>query len=202
MSYSGELSLIGLAASSFVATNTDNLLLLVLLQGAFPRKKFAVLLGFLSAVLLVVLVSLLGIAVGRVLDAGLVGYFGLVPIGLGLHMLYSGSKRPSVEGAESGEAMIAPGAGPLIATLVLMLANSTDSLLVLMPLLADTNPAGELTLITSYLLCAVLWSGLAWKIGQQRSLAVTVERWGVKVVPWIVIAVGLYIFLDTATDGL
>ena len=36
------LTLIGLAASSFVATNLDNLLLLVLLQGANPGRRAAV----------------------------------------------------------------------------------------------------------------------------------------------------------------
>ncbi|AQA18024.1 hypothetical protein BST95_06995 [Halioglobus japonicus] len=194
-----ELSLIGLAASSFVATNTDNLLLLVLLQGAYPAQRKRIVLAYLAAVILVILVSLLGLAIGRVLDAGLVGYFGLVPIALGLRMLYL-ARKDAANGVTNS--LPTTTAGPVLATLTLMLANSSDSLLVLIPLLADTSIAGELVLIVSYLACGILWAGLALKIGTQRALAEVVDRWGVKIVPWIVIGVGVYILLDTANDTL
>lgn len=199
MSGLNELSLVGVTASSFVATNTDNLLLLVLLQAGYRRQRSWVLAGYLVAVLLVVLVSLLGIAIGRVVDAGLVGYFGLIPIALGLRMLY-GNWRGAGPQASAGMAL--PGAGPLLGTTAVLLANSSDSLLVLMPLLADTNRAGEAVVVSSYLACSLLWAALALAIGSRRGLAEAVEQRGAKLVPWVLLGVGLYLMLDTATDTL
>ena len=49
---------------------------------------------------------------------------------------------------------------------------------------------------------AVLWFGLAGVLTSYRALAERIERRGEKIVPWIMIGVGLYIFLDTPTDSL
>ena len=196
------MTLVGLAASSFIATNMDNLLLLVLLQGANPRRRGVVLLGYLGAVGVLICVSALGVAVGEVLDAGLVGFLGLVPILLGCHMLYQAWKDRGHPEEALDTIAGRPRRGLWFGTLALMLGNSGDSLAVMLPLLAETDRGGQWTLVASYLVCAVLWAGVAWKIAGQHALARRIERRGEKIVPWIMIGVGIYILLDTATDTL
>lgn len=196
------LTIVGLVGSSFIATNLDNLLLLVVLQGANRRRRGLVLVGYLTSAVLVVLVSAIGVMIGEVLDAGLVGYLGLVPLLLGCRMLYLAWAREhdTQEGVEtmSGETA----AGLWLGTTGLMMGNSGDSIAVLLPLLADTSKAGEGLIVVSYLAVAVLWAALAGLISGQRHLALRLELGGEKIVPWIMIGVGLYILLDTATDNL
>ena len=198
---SGEISiLVGLAISCFVATNLDNLLLLVVLQGANPGRRRAVLLGYLSAVLLVILVSGIGVMIGEVLDAGLVGFLGIVPLLLGCRMLYVAWLRE--RDPEEGVDAVADHsfAGLWAGTTGLMMGNSGDSIAVLLPLLAESGRSGELTVVISYLVCGLLWAWLAALVSGQRSLARRIERRGEKIVPWVMIGVGIYILLDTATD--
>ena len=200
--FSYLITLLGLAVSSFIATNLDNLLLLVVLQGSNAGQPLPVLAGYLGAALLVVLVSALGVAIGQVLDAGMVGYLGLVPLLLGLRMLYQ-AWRAGGHPEEGVDDLAGRGAAGIFAgTLMLMLGNSGDSLAILLPLLAETGRSGQWVLGGSYLVAALLWAGLARKIAGQRALALRIERRGEKIVPWIMIGVGLYILLDTATDTL
>jgi len=100
----------GLVAGSFIATNMDNFLILVVLLGANSRKKSAVLLGFICSALLII--------------------------------------------------------------------------------------------VSCYLAMAVLWAGLSYMISGQRDLARRVEHRAEKIVPWIMIGMGVYILMDTATDTL
>lgn len=74
--------------SSFVATNLDNLLVLVFLLGSSAQRRAAVLLGFLTAVILVVSVAAIGMAVGALIDPALIGYLGIAPIAMGCYLLY------------------------------------------------------------------------------------------------------------------
>ena len=196
------MAFVVLAASSFIATNIDNLLLLVLLQGANPRRRAVVLLGYLGATVVLICVSALGVALGEVLDAGLVGFLGIVPILLGCHMLYQVWKNQGHPQASLNTLSGQSSRGLCVGTLTLMLGNSGDSLAVLLPLLAETGREGQWVLVASYLVCAILWAGLAWNIAGQRALALRIERRGEKIVPWIMIGVGIYILLNTATDTL
>ena len=59
--------------TSFVFTNLDNLILGVLTLGARRRRTLPVLLGMVSASLLVLLLSAVGVAVGLAVDADLLG---------------------------------------------------------------------------------------------------------------------------------
>lgn len=196
------LTLVGLVAGSFIATNMDNLLILVVLLGANTKRRSAVLLGFITSNIAVICVSGLGVAVGSVVDAGLIGYLGFVPLLLGCHMLYkswSGSDRDDIAPdvpLNSTEPKI------WLSTFILMFSNSGDSIAVFLPLLAESGRSTLLVVLCSYLLMALLWAGMSYMISGQRELASRIEHRAEKIVPWIMIGVGVYILMDTATDTL
>ena len=196
------LTLIGLVAGSFVATNMDNLLILVVLLGANAKRRSAVLLGFLCSNIAVICISALGVAVGSMLGAKLIGYLGIVPLLLGCHMLYKSWAGHHAE----DNALESPtnNTEPKIwmSTFILMLSNSGDSIAVFLPLLAESGRAGILVIICSYLAMAMLWGALSYMISGQRELARRIEHRGEKIVPWIMIGVGIYILMDTGTDTL
>lgn len=54
--------------------------------------------------------------------------------------------------------------------------------------------------ISAFLVMVILWAALAWRVSEQPALARRIERLGEKLVPWIMIAAGTYILLDTGTD--
>ena len=104
-----------LVAGSFAATNVDNLILLVVLMGAEPSRRVSVVLGFLSAAACVLVIATLGALVGTGLDPALLGYFGLVPLGFGIVLLYRRLRgaRPEETAAGEARAVARYGAGGL-----------------------------------------------------------------------------------------
>ncbi|MEH6550542.1 MAG: cadmium resistance transporter [Pseudomonadales bacterium] len=198
----GLIGLVGLVVSAFVATNLDNLLILVVLLGANTRQRSMVLLGFVCSTLAVMSVSVIGVVVGSVLQAGLIGYMGLVPLLLGCYMLYkswTGVEHPDV--ADDALANRS-GAGVWLGSFGLLFSNSGDSVVVFLPLLADSGLSSVPFILCSYLACSLLFAGLANLIAGRRELALLIEQRAEKIVPWIMIAVGTYILLNTATDRL
>ena len=198
----GEVEIWGfilLVAGSFVATNVDNLLLLVVVMGAEPRKRAAIALGFVSSAVCVLSVAALGAVLGANLDPELLGYLGLVPLLLGVYLLLK-QWRTKAPAQEPDDTLLAsPGSGWLTAFL-LMFSNSGDSLAVFFPLLAESERDSLLLIISVFLSMALLWTALAWSIADQPRLARRIEQVGEKLMPWMMMAVGIYILMDTATD--
>ena len=196
------LTLLGLVAGSFIATNMDNLLLLVVLLGANVRRRSAVLMGFLCSAISVICVSALGVAVEGMIGPGLIGYLGVVPLLLGVHMLYR--SWSGVPAANEQFESLANSAEPKIwlSTFILMFSNSGDSVAVFLPLLAESGRSALPLIVGSYLAMALMWAGLSYLISGQQGLARRLEHRAEKIVPWIMIAVGIYILMDTATDTL
>jgi len=195
-------TIIGLVVGSFVATNMDNLLLMVVLLGANAKRRSAVLLGSICSNIAVISVSALGVAVGSMLGAGLIGYLGVVPLLLGCHMLYKSWAGQHTE--DEAVASLSNSTEPKIwlSTFVLLFSNSGDSVAVFLPLLAESGRAAILIIVCSYLAMAVLWAGLSYMISGQRELARRIEHRAEKIIPWMMIGVGIYILMDTATDTL
>jgi cadmium resistance protein CadD (predicted permease) len=173
---------------------------LVLLLGGAGKRRAWVILGFLAAAICLVSVAAIGVALGAWLDPAVVGYLGLAPLSLGLYGLYRQYLGQSAELAVGQ-----PGTGELnvgLGSFTLMLGNSGDSLAVFLPLLAESSRESLLLVIACYLLAALAWSGLSLGIAGREVLARRIERSGSRLVPWVLILVGTYILLDTATDTL
>lgn len=199
---SGQLAaVIALVAGGFIATNLDNLLLLVVLQ-ASTHRRLPVLAGFITSSVIVLLVALIGFVMGSLLDPALLGYAGVVPVGLGLYALWNRSEATTAVSIAT-PAPTTQAAVPLFfSSVVLMLSNSSDSLAIFLPLLAEIRGQWLPLACVTWLALVLLWSGIAYKIGENQALVRLIEQRGSRWVPWIMIAIGGYILFDTATDSL
>ena len=191
-----------MTAASYASTNVDNLLLAVLLLGANRDQQWAIKLGVVTAALAVMLLCAAGLVVRNTVDAGLVGYLGLLPIALGLRHLLSGGSGGQGEALDQSR-LTAPNARTAwLSTTALMLANSGDTIALFLPLLAETRAAVLPLVAGSYLVTAALWALLAWGLASRPWVARSLDRHGNRLLPWIMIGVGIYILANTATDSL
>ena len=90
----------------------------------------------------------------------------------------------------------------ILLTATLLFANSGDTLAILLPLLVESNRASAVVIAISFLGCAVLWALLARALANQPALVRRLQRGGERLMPWVMIAVGIYILLNTATDSI
>ena len=190
-----------LVAGGFAATNLDNLILLVILMGADVEKRAHVALGFLISAICILGIAAIGAAIGSGLDPSLLGYMGLAPLLMGMYLLYKRLRRNLPEETAEQDAQGALQSGSSwISTFLLMFSNSGDSLAIFFPLLAESDRDSLLWEVTLFLGMALFWLLLAWRLAEQPQVAIRIEHIGEKLVPWIMMAAGIYILVNTGTD--
>jgi cadmium resistance protein CadD (predicted permease) len=185
--------LASVAALGFAATNVDSLLLLVslLAEGGVRR---VVLVGYGLSIVLVVGVAWFVAQLGDWLPARAVDLLGFIPLAMGVYALVglwreNGSGQPAT-----------PAATSVPAVAILMLSISADNFGVLIPLFAETPRPGDGVIATAVLASGLLWCGLALRLSQSTVLRGLFNRWGPRAVPLILIFMGIYILMDSATD--
>jgi cadmium resistance protein CadD (predicted permease) len=191
------LSVIGVAVLAFVATNLDNLVLLV---GILSRagQTFA---SIVAGALLACVVTLcLGVSAALAADLApqrWLGMLGVVPIALGLRELTRLVRsRPQHRDARKSDA---PALG-VLGISGLLLANSADSLAALVPLFAETREALLPLVAVAILAVTLLGCGLTRWIASHPRVGPTLRRIAPKLVPFVLIAVGVYVLANTRGD--
>ncbi len=184
------LALLVLAPVSYAATNLDNLLLLTGLLGVAPTGRARVLIGFFAANLLVLLVAGAAASLGLFVPVVWLSWLGLVPLLLGVTLLL----RPAASPAH-------PAAAPsTLGSTGVFLSNSGDTLAVFVPLFAESEVLTRLGLGAGFLLLALLTAALARYALSAPAAARLAAGPGARLVPWIMICVGVYVLADSPTD--
>lgn len=193
------LLLVGLVIVAFSATNLDNLLLLVGFV-ARPGQPFAAVVSgmLLSGGVMLALCSSVALAAGLA-PVRWLGWLGVVPLVMGLRELQrlASSSAAEAEEPETGMPPLTP-----FAVAGVMLANSADSFGALVPLFAESRPAllpliGAVVVAMSLLACL-----LARWITSHRRIGPAIRSIAPRLVPFVLILVGLYVLSDTTTDTL
>jgi cadmium resistance protein CadD (predicted permease) len=184
----------GVALAAFASTNLDNLLLLTMLQGQGRHSKLTVFVGYVGAIVAIVVAGLVATRLAEALPVDKIGYLGLVPIAMGLYRLVPVRRSNDGDPAAPARALSAG------AVATLTIANGGDTVAVFLPLFADTAESLTLVLAATIVGAAVLWFIVARAISQHawvRRTLPRMERW---LVPALLILVGLYILLNSSTD--
>lgn len=189
--------------TAFAATNIDDIVILTLFfarVGETLRRRHIVVgqyLGF-GAILLASLPGFLG---GLVLPKEWLGWLGLLPIAIGLHqLLRSKSDEKSLQLVATAQprsrfaSFFSPQTYQIAAVTI---ANGGDNIGIYLPLFANSSPA-ELGIILSVFLVLIgVWCLIAHQLAQHPLLSRTLTRYGHRVVPFILIALGIYIIVDS-----
>ncbi len=181
------------AGVAHVSTNLDNLAVLFGLIMVMGRGRPVI--GF--AVAQVILLTLaMGFAIGLSQSGypSAIGYLGIVPLLLGVRGVWRQIK---------GEGQIdTQPQGAVVSVVILFLSLSFDSFAVLTPLFAESSPSYRLAgLIGAALAAATLTALAAWGAPKAKNFAPRLARLD-RIAPYIMIAVGLYILSNSATDML
>ncbi|MEM8767946.1 MAG: cadmium resistance transporter [Pseudomonadota bacterium] len=185
------LTLFGIVAFAFVSTNLDNLLLLVGWQLDGRLKVSQLFSGYMLGMLAILIISITIGLVGYLFPIEYLGLLGFIPIAVGIRLLL----KPPAEERGAVEVL-----GSTSAVAGTQLSNGVDTVLVFSPLLADSQFIFDVEIALQFLLLSVLWFVLARLVGRRAAELAWMSRAGRWLTPVVMIAVGCYIFANTATD--
>ncbi len=194
------LIMVGVSAAAFVSTSLDNLFLLMGVAGRATLRTRDVAIAYAGALGVVLGAGLvgawaLGYAAATAADAWL-RFLGLLPLAMGVWRL----RALATTGGATQTSQTTSDASCRASVFALMLANSGDSFTVLTSLMAESRDALVVVIVTTALTMTTLWALLArWVVGHPALAPILwrLDRYGV---PFLLVAIGLYILLDTPTD--
>lgn len=179
-------------ALAYALTNIDGLFAFFAIATSGRYRQ--ALAGFLIAQLFVVSGAYIAGAGVTILTPHTLGYLGLVPLSLGMWEVWKNMSR-SGTGVDTTKP-----AHSVFSAAVIFVALSADTFILIAAFFADTAAVldrhvllGALIAVTGLVVAGTL---LARSLGSNRK----VQRFFEKLSPFVMIAAGIYILLDTATD--
>ncbi|MFD0619161.1 cadmium resistance transporter [Paenibacillus sp. GCM10027629] len=198
---------------AFVSTNVDDIFILMALfsqirAGVLGGDEAATLaksgmqarhiilgqyLGFAALVAL----SIIGALSSFFIPVPWIGLLGLVPVYMGIKGLLALRKSDSDDEEES-----VSGAGTTLKVAAITVANGGDNIAIYIPIFASQTLSNNLiTLIVFFALVAV-WCYLGYKLVRTPVVASVLEKYGHVAVPFVLIALGVFILYHSGSFGL
>jgi len=193
------LTIIAVSAGAYIATNLDNLILLVALYSRYKNHPKTVTAGYFAGMAAIGVICLVIGLGGDFVPVSYLGMLGFIPIFMGVIALLqlTRTKQAEVDASFAGESSRNT---IFLAVLMTQLSNGADTIITFSVFLADSTPATDYLIALTYLAMITVFAGLAFYALQHRKLSVFLDRYGRYVTPLILILVGLYIISNTASD--
>ncbi|BAY22550.1 cadmium resistance transporter [Calothrix sp. NIES-2100] len=192
--------------TAFTATNLDDLVILTLLFSQVNKtfRHQHIVIGQYLGFCTLVIASLVGFLGGLVLPSSWIGLLGLVPITIGLNRLLN-SESDSESDTEletdfSHSSALANFLSPqAYSVAAITIANGSDNVGIYMPLFAHTALSSLLVIVAVFLVLVGVWCYVTYKLTCQVTIANLLTRYGNHLVPFVLIGLGVFIILDSAS---
>lgn len=198
----GLLEVLGVSISAFVATNIDDLFILIVFFAKRSFPPFQIILGQFVGMSLLLVVSLIGSLVSLIIPHNLIGLIGLLPIVIGIKELLDLRK----EHEEDYDSLVVT---------ELLHKNRTIEYLPFLTVATVTFSGGEeigiytsifvsygsnltqtTTIVTVVLILTGVWCAIANYLVNHSILATRLRRIADKALPFVLIALGTYILVE------
>jgi len=199
------LELVVLGTLAFVATNVDGLLVLMVF---FADSEFApihIAAGQLVAAILWIGISVVASAAALAIPTQWLALLGVIPVGLGLGKLRaaragSASLAVELEQMERDKRRSLRRTHSRIAAVALVaLANGGDNIAVYIALFSTSTPERIAGFAALFVGLAAGWCALAYSLVHHTWLGMRIEQYGERVMPMVLIGLGLYILAKGLT---
>jgi cadmium resistance protein CadD (predicted permease) len=197
MRFSGPLEQLatafGLALLLFVATNIDDVFILLALFSDPSFRPAEVVAGQLLGMAVLLALSVAGALLAVVIAPGYVGLLGIVPLAFGILQLIR--KHEDVSGMPAPAA--ARSALRVLAVSAITIANGADNIGVYIPMFATANRLQLAVYAVTMLASTAALCWLAHALIHHPRLGAPIRRFAESATPFILIALGVYILLES-----
>ena len=187
--------IVPVVVTAYIATNLDNLLLLIGLLAQYATARRNVLAGYTVGMLALGLASL---AIGKAAEAipvAYLGWLGLIPIAAGVYALLALLRAPTADAPSPSRA------GPVFVVAALtQLSNGADTIATFSILVADSASGVEPWLFTTFIAMIAVFAATASFTLAHPWLGGAATRYSRYITPFLMIAIGSYVLANTLTD--
>ncbi len=192
--------------TAFAATNVDDIVILTLFFARVNetlRRRHIVAgqyLGFLG----LIVASLPGFIGGMMMPKVWLGWLGLLPIAIGVHyLLQPETEQVTLQTTTLTEKQFASILSPqTYQVAAVTLANGGDNIGIYVPLFAKSNLAELAIILAVFLIMIGVWCAIAYHLARQPLLSSALSHYGHRLVPFVLIGLGIFIFVDSETHRL
>ncbi|MFM7537131.1 MAG: cadmium resistance transporter [Acidimicrobiales bacterium] len=177
------------AAGLFAATNVDDLVVLVALEGDRATSSRAIVAGQFVGIGVLTALSIGLARLALALPDGAVAALGVVPIALGIRMWWR--RRTS---RADDDAPVRTGLSAIAVT-ALTVANGADNVAAYTPAFTTRSPAGLLVTVVVFGIGTAAWLVVARGIVRHRRVGERIARWGERLLPLVLVAVGVLVLV-------
>lgn len=190
------LSAITKAFVAFAATNIDDIFVLMLFFAAANKrlKRWHIIIGQYLGFAALVILSLVGYFARFVAPEQWIGLLGILPIIIGFKKLWE------LRSGKREEAHIEkPAAHAVFTVAAVTFANGGDNLGIYTPLFASSNSFELILILAVFFILLGVWCALGYFLGRHPTVYRVLDRYGHLIVPFVLIALGFYIMLESGT---
>jgi cadmium resistance protein CadD (predicted permease) len=183
---------IGLALALFVATNIDDIFILLALFSNPGYRPAQVVAGQMLGMALVIALSIAGAFLALAIAPMYVGLLGFVPLALGILKLV---RKHEADDTAAPDA--ASGALRMLAVTAITVANGSDNIGVYVPVFATS---GRVHVAIYAVTMLVATAGLCWlahALIQHPRLGAPIRRYAGPITPFVLIGLGVYILIES-----
>ena len=195
------LEIVGQAAGLFVSTDLDDVLVLLVFfaDPRFARRQIVA--GQFIGIAILYGVSVIGSWVSLIVPAAFIGLLGLVPIAMGLKSAWQLWRPVEATGPESDRGTPAE-RDNIAAVAAMTVANGGDNVSVYIPLFALRSGTDVALMGVVFGVMTALWLCLAYWLTRHRTIGAPVRRCTRALMPFVFIALGVFILAQAGTVGL
>lgn len=194
--------LFGIAVVLFASTNVDDIFVLL---GFFADPKFRapqIVVGQYFGIAALYGASVLASLISLVVPAAYVGLLGLAPILLGLKKIWDLRAGATTDSDPEGHEKASAGHSNIVAIAAVTIANGGDNISIYTPLFA-TRTIYEIAIIgIVFAVMTAVWLGMAHFLTNHRTIGAPIRRYGHRVVPFVLVALGVFILYEAGTAQL
>ena len=189
--------LIGIGISAFVATNMDDIFVLMLFFSTLNFRKGQVVIGQYFGIGLLVLISTLGSLLALVVPQYIIGLLGLVPISIGIiRLIQLRKKNNSI--SEKTSQISRWSHLPILTVGAVTFSNGGDNIGIYTPLFAKYSLAGEVIFISLiFMIMTGFWCVAAYYLVRHPLIASRIKKTGHIIFPCVLIGLGIYILVSS-----
>ena len=189
------VNLIGLAVVAFASTNIDDVFVLV---GFFADKNFRahdVVVGQYAGITALYVIAAIAGLISLVIPPAYIGLLGLAPIGIGIKKLYALLRNQKTEPSVTGTG----GHGRRLSVAAVTIANGGDNIAVYTALFATCESFDVAIIGIVFAAMTALWCLTAHWLVNLRTLGVPIRAHAHRIVPIVLIGLGILIIIRTGT---